>query len=51
MLLCQRNMELVKRNHKLHNPNSPLLIGDVKWGDVVNEVDEPSYIDTQQKLF
>ena len=51
MLLCQRNIELVKRNHKLHNPNSPLLIGDVKWGDVVNEVNEPSYIDTQQKLF
>jgi len=43
-------MELVKRNQKLHNPNSPLLIGDVKWGDVVNEVNEPIYIDYQQKL-
>lgn len=42
-------MELVKRNQKLHNPNSPLLIGDVKWGDVVNEVNEPSYIDMQQR--
>ena len=50
MLLCQRNMELVKRNQKLHNPDSPLLIGDVKWGDVVNEVNEPSYIDMQQRL-
>ena len=44
-------MKLVKRNQKLHNPNSPLLIGEVKDGDVVNEVDEPSYIDLQQKLF
>ena len=51
MLLCQRNMELVKRNQKLHNPDSPLLIGEVKDGDVIKEVDEPSYIDTQQKLF
>ena len=44
------NMQLVKKNQKLHNPDSPLLIGDVKDGDVVKEVNEPSYIDTQQKL-
>ena len=31
-------MELVKRNQKLHNLDSPLLIGDVKDGDVVKEV-------------
>ena len=43
-------MKLVKRNQKLHNPDSPLLIGDIKDGDVVNEVNEPSYIDTQQRL-
>ena len=43
-------MKLVKRNQKLHNPNSPLLIGEVKDGDVVKEVNEPSYIDVQQKL-
>jgi len=43
-------MKLVKRNQKLHNPDSPLLIGNVKDDDVVNEIDEPSYIDTQQKL-
>jgi hypothetical protein len=35
----------------LHNPDSPLLIGDVREGDVVKEVNEPSYIDAQQKLF
>ena len=45
------NMKLVKRNQKLHNPDSPLLIGDVKDDDVVMEVNEPSYIDTQSRLF
>lgn len=50
MLLCQRNMELVKRNQKLHNPDSPLLIGDVKESDVVKEVNEPSYIGAQTRL-
>ena len=45
------NMKLVKKNQKLHNPYSPLLIGEVKEIDVVNEVNEPSYIDAQQRLF
>ena len=44
-------MKLVKRNQKLHDPDSPLLIGEVKYGDVVKEVSEPSYIGAQQKLF
>lgn len=44
------NMKLVKRNQKLHNPDSPLLIGEVKDGDVVKEVNEPSYIDSQTRL-
>ena len=43
-------MKLVKRNQKLHDSNSPLLIGDVGENDVVKEVREPSYIDGQQKL-
>ena len=51
ILLCQRQHELGKRNQKLHNPDSPLLIGDVSESDVVKEVNEPSYIDTQTKLF
>ena len=45
------NMKLVKRNQKLHDPNSPLLIGDVKDSDVVKEVNEPSYIDSQTRWF
>jgi hypothetical protein len=44
-------MKLVKRNQKLHNTNSPLLIGEVKDGDVVKEVREPSYVDTETRLF
>ena len=43
-------MKLVKRNQKLHNPDSPLLIGEVKDGDVVKEVREPSYIETREKV-
>ena len=42
-------MKLVKRNQKLHNPDSPLLIGEVN-DDVVKEVNEPSYIDAQTRL-
>ena len=43
-------MQLVKKNQKLHNLDSPLLIGDVKESDVVMEVNEPSYIDAQTRL-
>ncbi len=44
-------MNLVKKNQKLHNPYSPLLIGDVGEGEVVKEINEPSYIDEQTRLF
>ena len=43
-------MNLVKKNQKLHNPDSPLLIGDIKVGDVIKEVNEPSYIETYEKV-
>jgi len=43
-------MKLVKRNQKLHNPDSPLLIGDVKDGDVVKEVRKHSFIETHEKV-
>ena len=43
-------MKLVKRNQKLHNPDSPLLIGEVKESDAVKEVNEPSFIDGQTRL-
>lgn len=44
-------MKLVKRNQKLHDSNSPLLIGDVNDGGDIKEVNELSYIDTQTTLF
>ncbi|MBQ7927886.1 MAG: hypothetical protein IJ287_03990 [Methanobrevibacter sp.] len=44
-------MKWVKRNQKLHNPDSPLLIGDVKDGDVVKEVREHSFIETHEKFY
>lgn len=43
-------MNLVKRNQKLHNLDSPLLIGDVRDSDAVKEVSEPSFIDGQTRL-
>ena len=51
MCYANSNMKLVKKNQKLHNPDSPLLIGEVKDDDVVKEVREPSYVDTQTRLF
>jgi len=50
MCYANANMKLVKKNQKLHNPDSPLLIGEVKDVDDVKEVFEPSYIDMQQRL-
>ena len=44
-------MKLVKKNQKFYNPDSPLLIKDVKDEDVVKEVNEPSFIDAQTRLF
>ena len=44
------NIKLVKRNHKLHNPNSPLLIGDVRDGETIGEPKFESFIDKQQIL-
>ena len=50
MCYANSNMKLVKRNQKLHDSDSPLLIGDVGEGDDVKEISEPSYIDFQTKL-
>ena len=43
-------MKIVKKNQKLHNPDSPLLIDNVKYGDVVKEVNGPSYIETYENV-
>ena len=43
-------MMLVKKNQKLHNLDSPLLIGDVKDDDVVKKVRKHSFIETHEKV-
>ncbi|SFL37299.1 protein of unknown function [Methanobrevibacter olleyae] len=49
------NKNLVKRNLKLHNPKSPLLIGDIKESDEIKEMNQESFIinekTIQTKLF
>ena len=52
MRYANSNMKLVKKNQKFYNPDSPLLIKDVKDEDVVKEVNEPTYyIDTKTRCF
>lgn len=42
--------EHVIKNNKLHNPQSPLLIGDVEDGDIIRDAEQHSYISTQLTL-
>lgn len=42
--------ELVKGNMGRHNVNSPLLIGDLREGDVVHNAKQESWIDRQLRL-
>ena len=50
MYYANFSTKLVKRNFKLHESDSPLLVGNVNDSDDVKEVKEPSYIDFQQTL-
>ena len=49
------NKRLVKRNLKLHDPKSPLLIGEIKEDDIIKEMNQKSLIindsTRQTKLF
>ena len=49
------NKRLVKRNLKLHNPKSPILIGEIKEDDIIKEMKQKSLIindsTRQTKLF
>ena len=49
LLLREQQHEADQRNQKLNNPDLPLLIGEVN-DDVVNEVNEHSYIETHEKV-
>ena len=50
MYYANFSTKLVKRNNRLHDLDSPLLVGNVNDIDDVKEVKEPSYIDFQQTL-
>lgn len=50
---CYANydMETVKNNMKLHNPDSPFLIGGFKEGDTVKDAKQESFYSGQISLF
>ena len=48
---ANNDIEAVKRNMKLHDPNSPFLIGGYREGDIIHDVEMKSYIDNQLSLF
>ena len=50
---CYANYDkqLVLQNAKQHDPDSPLLIGNIEEGDEIREYQARSYIDRQLKLF
>ena len=43
--------ETVRANRKLHDPESPLLIGHLRPGDTVREAKQESWIDPQMDMF
>lgn len=45
------NHNIVKDSIKNHDPNSPLLIGNIMEGDVIKEAKQESYIDGQMTFF
>lgn len=49
---CYANTEIesVKRNMRRHDPNSPLLIGNLEVEDQVHDADQISWIDGQLRL-
>ncbi|MBR1742543.1 MAG: DUF1848 domain-containing protein [Lachnospiraceae bacterium] len=47
---ANRDHALVKQNHRLHDPNSPLLIGHLKENDQIHQADQVSFKDYQMKL-
>jgi len=41
---------LARKNYKMHNPNSPLLIGELRPGDVVTEAKQVSFLNPDSQL-
>ena len=50
ILLRHQQYATGEKESKLHNSDSPLLVGDLKKDDVVKEVTEPNYIETPKKV-
>lgn len=50
---CYANTDpsLILDNMKLHNPDSPFLLGDSMPDDVIHEAEQDSWIDRQLRLF
>ena len=45
------NKDLIMKNYKNHDVNSPLLIGHIKDDDVIKDASQESYIDKTITLF
>jgi len=52
-LYCYANydMKTVRENMEKHDPLSPLLIGELRPGDVIRDVKQESFLDDQMRLF
>lgn len=45
------NYENVRRNMQMHDPNSPLLVGQLQEGEVIHPAQQESWIDGQLSFF
>ena len=45
------NKNMVINNYKLHDENSPLLIGHINKDDIIKDANQESYIDKTITLF
>ena len=45
------NSEIVAKNQKLHNPASPLLIGELSKNDVIKQAEQKSWKNGQMDFF
>lgn len=44
------NQEIVRNNQKLHDPESPFLIGGIREGDIIKDAKQSSWLDGQMRL-
>ncbi len=48
---ANNDLEMVAINRKNHNPNSPFLIGGYLPEDVIHDVEQKSWVDSQMNIF